>query len=365
MSESLPTDDSADGRRIVLVVGPGRSGTSTVAGALVHCGFEVPGRAIPGNNTNPSGFFEPRWVVDLHKRLLDRADVNTLDTSPDALDQAAAAADRPETRERLRSWLAERLEEQPRLVIKDPRGIWFRDLWVGAARDLGVEPSFVTMLRHPAEVSASRETYYSNASRQQQANDDVTRIGGWINVALTAELVSRDSPRAFVRYTDLVADWRTVLTRLGTDLDLTFDPGPEATPHPADDFIDPSLHRIQVDWNDLTVPVALRDLGERLWHALGDLGTEGGASDEAARPAIDALREEYAAMTQDAAALTRHETKRLEKRARQKGLKDGRRKALEAQAAEAAATSAESDRAAEDDHGDERPGLWQRVRGRS
>ena len=61
-------------RRIVLVVGPGRSGTSTMAGALAQCGYEVP-RAIEGDATNPLGFFEPQWVVDLHTRLLRKAGV--------------------------------------------------------------------------------------------------------------------------------------------------------------------------------------------------------------------------------------------------------------------------------------------------
>ena len=56
--------------RLVIVVGSGRSGTSTVAGTLKYLGLRVPPPEIAPNETNPRGFFEPRWVVDFHKREL-------------------------------------------------------------------------------------------------------------------------------------------------------------------------------------------------------------------------------------------------------------------------------------------------------
>lgn len=337
-------------RRIVIVIGPGRSGTSTIAGALAKSGLEVPGKAIKGNPTNPSGFYEPRWVVDFHRKLLDKHHVGTLDAAPDALDRMSKATARPEVRETLRSWLAERLEEQPKLVVKDPRTIWFRDLWVETARDLGVDPGFVTMLRHPAEVSASRQKYYKGPEQESARNDDINRIAGWVNVALTAERVTQGSPRSFVRYTDLVADWRSVLARLGESLDLTYDPALDVSPHPVDDFIDPSLHRVQVDWDDVDIPPALRDLGERSWSSLVRLADGGGSAEATAE--IDELRRDYAQMTEDALALSKQAIRRIEASARRKA----RRQLQEeyAQGSRAMLTKEEPGLAAR---------VWRRVRG--
>src|SRR5215213_4313938 len=146
-------------RQIVMVTGPGRSGTSTMAGALVKLGLAVPGKAIGPNRTNPRGFFEPRWAVDFHKRLLGDSKVGTLDPMPGAGEHIAKRCEAPAVRTELRDWLAARLQEKPRLVVKDPRLIWFVELWTDVARDLGVEPSHVVMLRHPAEVAGSRERY--------------------------------------------------------------------------------------------------------------------------------------------------------------------------------------------------------------
>jgi hypothetical protein len=81
-------ENPADARGVVLVLGPGRSGTSTIAGALAHSGYHVP-QAIKGNETNPSGFFEPRWAVNFHRRLLGKTGVRTLDTDPTALERIA------------------------------------------------------------------------------------------------------------------------------------------------------------------------------------------------------------------------------------------------------------------------------------
>ncbi|MGZ4436428.1 MAG: sulfotransferase family protein [Nocardioidaceae bacterium] len=344
-------------RRIVIVIGPGRSGTSTVAGALAKSGLEVPGKAIPGNETNPSGFYEPRWVVDFHRSLLERATVGTLDPSPDVLERMANATAKPQVRERLRTWLGDRLEEQPLLVVKDPRTIWFRDLWVDTARELGVEPGFVTMLRHPAEVSASRQKYYTSAKDVVSRADDVHRIAGWVNVALTAERVTQGSPRNFVRYTDLVADWRSVLTRIGQTHDLHYTPDLDVAPHPVDEFIDPSLHRVQVDWSDVQIPAHLRDLGERSWNALTRLADEGEAADAVAE--AETLRAEYAQLVEDAVAVSRGAIRRAEAAARRKA----RRQLRDELAAEAPEAGADEGAGKGTDKGRAQGGLWSRITG--
>lgn len=318
-------------RRVVIVAGPGRSGTSSFAGTLKRLGLHVPEPEIQPNPTNPSGFYEPRWVVDFHTRMLERAAVRTLDESPGARGRAERIGAKPGVRKKLHQWLGEALGQAPQLIIKDPRTTWFSAMWIEAAQEYGIAPGFVTMLRHPAEVSGSRQTYYGkDSSGAQRRADDIVRIGGWINVALGAELASRGSQRSFVRYTDLVTEWRSTLTRVGKDLELAFSPSIETDPHPVDEFIDPDLRRIRIDWDDLDVPDALREVGERAWQVLSRLAVEG-PDDADALADVDTVGEEYAALFADASALTRHETwrtkvdtrRRLEKAAKSAGPSDG------------------------------------------
>jgi hypothetical protein len=286
----VPTPD----RRIVLVLGPGRSGTSTMAGTLAMSGFDVP-KAIAGKESNPSGFYEPRWVVNFHRDLLHKVDVRTLDADPDALDQMEPVLGDPKVRAELRSWLEERLSEHERLVIKDPRLVWFRDLWVEVAGELGQEPGFVLMLRHPSEVSSSRSEYYDSR--------EVTAVGGWINVALMTERLTQGSPRALVHYPQLTSDWRKEASRVRDLLGLQLDPGPDITPHPVDSFIDPNLRRRMPGWDESPVPRFLQELGEATFQALGEIADHGDSPERAAR--LDELREEYRTLHTDALDLAR------------------------------------------------------------
>ena len=71
--------------RVVLVAGAGRSGTSTIAGALSMLGLHLPEPQVPADDTNPRGFYETQWVVDFHKAMLKRSPVvRTLDSRPEA-----------------------------------------------------------------------------------------------------------------------------------------------------------------------------------------------------------------------------------------------------------------------------------------
>lgn len=322
-NSAVPAGAGAGDRRIVIVIGPGRSGTSTVAGALTKSGLEVPGKPIAGNPTNPSGFFEPRWVVDFHKALLKGNYVATMDSSPTVQERMKKVASEPAVRETLRSWLEERLREQPQLVVKDPRTIWFSDLWSETARELGVETGFLTMLRHPAEVSASRAKYYNKNDESHGRAVEIRHIAGWVNVVLTAEQVTAGSPRTFVRYADLLSDWRSALSQIGRDLHLDFFPTLDASEHPVDQFIEPSLRRLHRDWENVDVPAPLRDLGERLWRAMVVMSAEG--ESETLSHELEAIRDDYRQMTADALALSQS----VVRRARLSSRRQERRRLLE------------------------------------
>src|SRR6478735_3995872 len=170
-------------RRVVFVVGSGRSGTSTMAGTLRTLGLHVPQPEVVADATNPKGFGEPRWVVDLHTQLLARSTVQVSDARP-------------------RDWLEEQLAVGDELDIKDPRAAWFLGLWRAAADRCGAMSSYVTMLRPVTEVVGSKQNYYGRmgAGSDQGA---VTRTAAWINMMLHTERATRGQQRAFVHYGDL------------------------------------------------------------------------------------------------------------------------------------------------------------------
>lgn len=279
------------GRKLVMVTGSGRSGTSTAAGTLKKLGLTIPQPELGADPTNPRGFFEPRWVINFHKRLLLEAGVATLDARPDASDRIARVGARPQVRTELKSWLEETLVG-PQVVVKDPRAFWLTDLWRGAAASISVETTYLTMLRHPAEVIGSRDTHYgSSRSAAERKARETGILAGWVNVVLLNEAASRGEPRVFVHYEDLLTDWRATMRTVATTLGLTYDADLTVSEHhPVDEFIDASLRRVRLTWDDLDVPPQLRDLADNVWLALCEL-----ADPKGERERVIARMEEYRA----------------------------------------------------------------------
>lgn len=282
-----PPSHQAATRRLVLVAGTGRSGTSTLVGVLRRHGFHVPLPEVDADDTNPRGFGEPRWVVDLHGQLLRRAKVQVADSRPAAWEMAAEIADDPSLRDRVRGWLEEQFDVADRLVVKDPRSLWFLPLWTEVARELGAEPSFVTMLRPPPETVGSRRTYYNREL------EDPHGIASWLNLMTGTEHATRGHRRSFVRYHDLLDDWSPVVSQLWGRNDLGDTP-----PAPSEDpgeFIDPGLRRQRLTWADLELPERLETLATEAADVLDALASTTDDEDAALHARLDRARASYAA----------------------------------------------------------------------
>jgi hypothetical protein len=319
---------------LVLITGTGRSGTSTMSGTFHHLGLHVPGPYLGSNESNPKGFFESSWSVRFHNKLTERAGVHIFDSRPQALDQVHRTIT-PRDRERLGEFLAEKAAESDQVVVKDPRTVWVQQLWREVAAEHGLAIRYVSMLRHPAEVVGSRTTYYAGHAEGRSAEADrkrrryaVFNVARWVNNSLVNERETRGQPRAFVRYTDLLDDWRPVLTTLRDQLGLRYEFSEDH--HPVDDFIDPALRRHTVTWDELDIPGDLQDVAQAVWEALQPLADHGGV-DADGSTRLDGLAERYAQVLADAEAIDLDGRAEAVATARRRGAAE----ALEAEHAEA------------------------------
>jgi hypothetical protein len=280
-------------RRVVLVVGSGRSGTSALAGGLQALGMHVPPPEVPADETGVRGSAESQWVVDLHAELLERANVGVADARPSAWFETGKWAANGMLRTRVVDWLGPQFaplpdeEDEPELVLKDPRMSWFLGLWKAAALRVDATPAYLTTLRHVTEVVGTRDR-------------PSARTAAWVNMMLHTERATRGSLRAFVRYDDLLADWTIPLFRVGTDFGLRAVTEASANRmRKVHQFVDPDLHRAHHTWADVEVPPRLMEIAEESWQALSGLAEPGG--DTAARHAtLDGLRDAYVALYDEA-----------------------------------------------------------------
>ena len=347
MSSPTAEPSGAQGTPLVLVSGSGRSGTSSLAGTLKRLGLHVPQPEVEASETNPRGFYEPVWVIDFHKRHLKELALFNIDSRPGAVQLVADYVASGEPRRELAAWLCDELEPD-QVVIKDPHAFWFAQVWRDASDDVGADLRWLTALRHPAEVIGSRDiAYLSSQPDELRLVKETSNVAGWVHAALLTERAGRGGRRAFVRYVDLLADWRGALVpvqaQLGIELntDLT-----SREHHPVDDFLEPTMRKSQLTWDDVRTPAWLQDMAEEVWQLLGTLVEA--PDDRATARRLDEIHADYSAHYAEAAALvfdhTRSESVLAAREAReaQRGTNQQLRRELAAARKQAGTPAADS-----------------------
>jgi tetratricopeptide (TPR) repeat protein len=200
-------------RRVLLVLGMHRSGTSAVARVLNLCGAYIPERQRPAKlNANAKGFFEAEEFVLLNERLLRAAGGSWLDVDFDLERRSDLYADFAADVARL---LAAECGTHELVVIKDPRICVLVPWWDRALREAGCEPLYVLPVRNPLEVANSLH-----------ARDDMSQADGlalWLRYTARAEAATRGCRRVFLSYPQLLADWKRGAQRVAAAFGLALD----------------------------------------------------------------------------------------------------------------------------------------------
>lgn len=216
--------DNQPVRQVLLVLGMHRSGTSATAGLLAKLGARMARNPIRADTHNARGYWEPEPLVSLHNRLLAEAGSAWNDWGRLDHDQWGATAV-----EELAAAFTAEFGDAPLAVLKDPRICRFAPLWLAVLDRLGVAPKVVVTLRHPLEVARSL------ARRDGMPEDEALLL--WLRHCLEAEHATRGVLRSFLRYDDLVTDWRAAADRLADELRLRWPVPPDAAAPAIDDFL--------------------------------------------------------------------------------------------------------------------------------
>lgn len=278
-------------KRLVVIAGSGRSGTSVMTAIMGQLGLYVPQPEVQPDETNPQGFGEPQWVVDFHNKLLRSVNVHMSDARPSAWALAAKASLDEANFAELRAWLAEQFATSDRVIVKDPRLLWFLPLWERVGTFLDGQVDVVTMLRHPAEAVRSKRTL-----------SEANRLAGWVNTMLLTERATRDRRRVFVQFEELLDDWTQQIGRISTALELpSLVTAKAENQMKADELIDRSLLRTKASWQDLGAPKELVGLADHIWTELLLLANEEQAVEATER--LDRHRERFVALYEHAEAI--------------------------------------------------------------
>jgi hypothetical protein len=219
-------------RQAVLVLGMHRSGTSALAGVIGRLGAGLPKNQVKATPFNQRGYGESKTINQFNDGLLastgsDWRDFEQFDphwmASPFAPSYAQAA----------RRLIEAEFGDAPVIVLKDPRICRIVPFWLEQLAALEFDTYAVLSVRNPLEVAASLERRDGVPLR--------IALLLWLRHVLDAEATTRRLPRAWVKYDELLSDWRGVVDRLGRKLDLTWLNEKSAAQQEVDDFLSADL----------------------------------------------------------------------------------------------------------------------------
>lgn len=231
-------------RKLILVLGAHRSGTSLCTAALQSLGAQLCLPSRYANEENRKGFFEHPDIVDFNDALLEHLGGvwdNPLFDGPAAI----AAAELDDWRARAGRLHAGIFGENPVVALKDPRMCQLLDFWLPVFADLGYGDDdifAVHVLRSPVEVALSQQRRVQSTPAFYEVGGELAE-GAALWLALTAQSLSHATGREalFVTYADLLRAPETTLRALAGFVELPA--RPEAIDSFCREFVDEGLYR--------------------------------------------------------------------------------------------------------------------------
>lgn len=195
-------------RRLLLLLGMHRSGTSALAGLLQSQGFLAPQDVPLADANNPSGYWEPQRIVACHTALMEQ--LRTSWDDPLLIEQGFSGERLPAAMEQLEEALEQAFPPAGRkadavALVKDPRQCRLQQVWNTLLQAHQIDAAAVLIVREPLAVVRSLQR------RDQLPVNRALLL--WLQYTLEAERHTRHLPRLLLTYQQLLSDPLTVLAR--------------------------------------------------------------------------------------------------------------------------------------------------------
>ena len=190
-----------------------RSGTSAVSGVLHILGVDLGPKLMQAAPDNPKGFWEHDEIVAVHERLLGALNLSWNDLDPFPHNWWKNKAVRP-FRDELQAIIQRDFAESMLWGLKDPRMCRLMPLWLEIFKEVNWDPYFVHVVRNPIEVAESLRKRDGFSRRKS--------ILLWMLHELEAEQWTRDYPRVFISFKQLLSNWPGTLEKISEGLGIKF-----------------------------------------------------------------------------------------------------------------------------------------------
>lgn len=268
----------------LIVLGMHRSGTSLLSGLLDKMGVNLGNKLYPPQRgVNEKGFWEHSDIVDTHDSLLLALESKWDDILPlddKWLDKECVKFFFLKLKKIvIRDFSSVRL-----WGLKDPRICRLLPLWFNIFKETKVTPRYIFMCRNPFEVVSSLK------KRNHFSKEKGLIL--WLQHNLMAEFYSRNKPRVFIDFNQIVSKPTLMIEKIRIELNVKFPILLAEAEQSILDFVSPNLHHHKISSTiDEKITERLPLMANRLYHLLCQL-TMG---DDQSLKLVDDIRNEFLA----------------------------------------------------------------------
>jgi hypothetical protein len=256
----------------VLVIGAGRSGTSTLARALMGLGVAFGREFKRPTRKNPRGFFEEARMLAISKQVrrslgLRAEHVRLLS------DEDWCSADLTGLKKEMRAAIEAAMGDAPVWGFKYAGTGRLLPFWFALLSEMKVRPAFALAYRNPLSIAQSRRRLDANRGMQQKNDLE------WLANVVPYLHLTRGLPLVVVDYDRLVQDPLNQLDRMARMLGIVPEKG--AAEEFVDRFLTAELHHNRHDAGALETDRSLHPLVRRGALLLEDLASSDAPPDDA------------------------------------------------------------------------------------
>jgi len=147
-----------ENKKIVVVLGSGRSGTSILMQILNELGMSVSKNLIGEQEQTPTGAFEDAEIVKIQNRFINEMTPHSMPVPTNWNEHPMAAS----TVNLLQEIVKERISKAPTTWgFKDPRTVLLIPMWTKIFNNLDITPKYILSSRNPNSVVCSFRRQYN------------------------------------------------------------------------------------------------------------------------------------------------------------------------------------------------------------
>ena len=268
-------------KRLILVLGMHRSGTSAITRGLQAMGVSLGDRLLPPGGDNPTGYWEDRDVFQLNVDILDSIGATWDDLIPITLDRVEALKS-TDFLPRAIDLLQHKFLTAELVGIKEPRLTKLLPFWIHVFRACNLQTDYIIAIRHPLSVAKSL------AVRNALPPDRSYLL--WLTHIIPSLSETQTARRVLVDYDRLMQTPNRELQRIANLLDLTLDPRQVQS---YELFLDAALRHTLFTLNDLLLDTSCPSMVQEIYPLLLDSASTANDGDSAIKAHLPKWLQQY------------------------------------------------------------------------